>query len=70
MLQSPTVPISHLDREGPEVDTVVKGVQLALGIATAQLSLAVQRTRGLYLQCWQHIYIIFVSGKEWFPPLF
>lgn len=36
MSQSPTVPISHLDRKGPsEVDTAVKGVQLALGIAAA-----------------------------------
>lgn len=35
MSQSPTVPISHLGHEGPsEVDRVVKGVQLALGIAT------------------------------------
>lgn len=55
MSQRPTVPISHLDREGPsEVDRVVKGVQLALGIATARLSLAVQRMLELYLQCWQH----------------
>lgn len=52
MSQSPTVPISHLDREGPsEVDRVVKGVQLALGIATTRLSLAVQRMLELYLQC-------------------
>lgn len=65
MSQSPTVPISHLDREGPsEVDRVVKGVQLALGIATARFSLAVQRTMGLCLQCWQHIYIIFLSKKD------
>lgn len=62
MSQSPTVPISHLDREGPsEVDRVVKGVQLALGIVTARFSLAVQRTIGL---CWQHIYIIFLSKKD------
>lgn len=69
MSQSPTVPISHLDHKGPsEVDRVVKGVQLALGIATVRLNLAAQRTMGLYPQCWQHIYIIFVSRKEWSPP--
>lgn len=55
MSQSPTVPISHLDREGPsEVDRVVKGVQLALGIYPARLSLAGQGMLEVYLQCWQH----------------
>lgn len=54
MSQSPTVPISHLDRGRPsEVDRVVKGVQLAQGIATTWLGLAVQRMLALHLQCWQ-----------------